>query len=388
MNDDIFLLDQRTGCYSAMCNLKANEYLALVDNAYANKGGIKNQRTPLKTRSAIRIREQMISDICDGAVLPPLVIGILLPLGGFEILERIENPKNIIEIISDFDRSTISIIDGMQRTTALFEASQIKNIDNNPIRVEFWFSNNIYTFIYRMLVLNTGQVPWDIKRQLETIHDPLLSKIEAEIPDFKIIKADANERRSDASEHQASRIIEMFFSFTTRKVNTDIKEQVAADFARLDIIDATSVSDNADIFLIALKTLDLVDRAFSMGGMSTNGKFTSGKMIFSSLPACIGFITAIAQLVWGKPGFDKSQEMARETLNKIHDNIKIFHDQTIILNPDELNDYLCLDELNDRISRKSGKIGEFEREFFLKAFIVMLEEAPSIPKMDSCWKQF
>ena len=330
----------------------------------------------------------MISDICDGAVLPPLVIGILLPLGGFEILERIENPQNIIEIISDFDRSTISIIDGMQRTTALFEASQIKNIDNNPIRVEFWFSNNIYTFIYRMLVLNTGQVPWDIKRQLETIHDPLLSKIEAEIPDFKIIKADANERRSDASEHQASRIIEMFFSFTTRKVNTDIKEQVAADFARLDIIDATSVSDNADIFLIALKTLDLVDRAFSMGGMSTNGKFTSGKMIFSSLPACIGFITAIAQLVWGKPGFDKSQEMARETLNKIHDNIKIFHDQTIILTPDELNDYLCLDELNDRISRKSGKIGEFEREFFLKAFIVMLEEAPSIPKMDSCWKQF
>ncbi|PNO60136.1 hypothetical protein [Aeromonas caviae] len=388
MNDDIFLLDQRTGCYSAMCNLKVNEYLALVDNAYANKGGIKNQRTPLKTRSAIRIREQMISDICDGAVLPPLVIGILLPLGGFEILERIENPQNIIEIISDFDRSTISIIDGMQRTTALFEASQIKNIDNNPIRVEFWFSNNIYTFIYRMLVLNTGQVPWDIKRQLETIHDPLLSKIEAEIPDFKIIKADANERRSDASEHQASRIIEMFFSFTTRKVNTDIKEQVAADFARLDIIDATSVSDNADIFLIALKTLDLVDRAFSMGGMSTNGKFTSGKMIFSSLPACIGFITAIAQLVWGKPGFDKSQEMARETLNKIHDNIKIFHDQTIILTPDELNDYLCLDELNDRISRKSGKIGEFEREFFLKAFIVMLEEAPSIPKMDSCWKQF
>lgn len=80
--------------------------------------------------------------------------------------------------------------------------------------------------------------------------------------------------------------------------------------------------------------------------------------------------------------------MARETLNKIHDNIKIFHDQTIILTPDELNDYLCLDELNDRISRKSGKIGEFEREFFLKAFIVMLEEAPSIPKMDSCWKQF
>jgi len=388
VNNKIFLFDKRTNCYSTILNITVSKYLSLAEKAYSNKGGIKNQRAPLKTRSAMLIREQMINDICAGAVLPPIVIGVLLRSNSFEQLNNINSDENLIHFIDSLERSSISIIDGMQRTTALFEASEHANINNNPVRIEFWFSDNIYTFIYRMLVLNTGQVPWDIKRQLETIHDPLLSKISEEIPNFKLMKTDHNERRSDASEHQASKIIEMFFSFTTRKVNNDIKEQVAADFARLDIIGATSVSENANSFVKALKIFDMVDKAFSRGGISNSGKFSSGKMIFSSLPACIGFITAVAQTVLGRPGFDKNQDQVHRVLDDIYNRVEAFTKKLESMSPSELSEYLCLDDLNDRISRKSGKVGEFEREFFLKSFMVMLEEAPEIPLMDSCWKQF
>lgn len=388
MSNDLFLFDKRTNCYSAMCTLKVHNYLYLLERAYAKKGGIKNQRTALKTKAALRIREQMVSDIRHGAILPPIVIGVLLDVEQFTQINSLKNYSDIVAFVSGLNQDSLSIIDGMQRTTALYEASQLDDLTENDIRVEFWFSKDIYNFIYRMLVLNTGQVPWDVKRQLETIHDPLLLKISSSIPGFTILKSDANERRSDAAEHQASKIIEMFFCFSTRKLNNDIKEQVAADFARLDIMDATSVSENSEYFVSALRIFKSVDESFSKGGYSSNGKFTSGKMIFSSLPACIGFITAVSQCFWGRPGFDKPISEVEENVKKLTVNIDNFANIFISKSPDEINEFLCLDLLNERISRKSGKVGEFEREFFFKSFKALLEEAPNIPNMDSCWRQF
>ena len=38
------------------------------------------------------------------------------------------------------------------------------------VREEFWVAEKVNSLIYRMLVLNTGQVPWETGRQLETVY--------------------------------------------------------------------------------------------------------------------------------------------------------------------------------------------------------------------------
>ena len=53
--------------------MSTQDYLALVEQAYQNRGGIDFQREKLRTTSAIRIRRRMVADVVQGAVLPPVV---------------------------------------------------------------------------------------------------------------------------------------------------------------------------------------------------------------------------------------------------------------------------------------------------------------------------
>jgi aromatic ring-cleaving dioxygenase len=74
------LHDKRVDCHSLMTTMAIRDYLAMVDQAYQNRGGIDFQREKLRTTSAIRIRRRMVTDIVQGAVLPPVVVGIACPL--------------------------------------------------------------------------------------------------------------------------------------------------------------------------------------------------------------------------------------------------------------------------------------------------------------------
>ena len=51
-------------------------------------------------------------------------------------------------------------------------------------------------------------------------------------------------------------------------------------------------------------------------------------------------------------------------------------------NPSTFVDYLTL---NEKISTKSGKIGEYERDFFLKAYEHMIENAEILTSLTPCW---
>jgi hypothetical protein len=53
--------------------------------------------------------------------------------------------------------------------------------------------------------------------------------------------------------------------------------------------------------------------------------------------------------------------------------------------PDELESFLELSLLNEKLSRRSGKVGEFEREFFFKAFWTLFSYAKKLPSMEPCW---
>ena len=385
------LHDKRTNCLSSANTITIDAYLSLVTAVYENRGGIELQRAPLKTKTGLRIRKRMVGDITAGTILPPIVLGVTLSIKEFETVRKIDTPEAMMEFLNGLDSNSVSIIDGMQRTTAIMEAlKSSEDIKHNPLRIEIWFAKSINSLIYRMLVLNTGQVPWDIKRQLETIYQPILKEIEKKVDNIDILKLDEGSRRVKSSQYQSSKLIEFFLAFSSRKIHVDLKEKVAEDFARMEAAEATANDYFLEHFILALKILSLLDDLFSECGknLDIDGKFKSGKDIFTSSPAGIGFMAAIAVFVYGRPGFSKDKE---EVLSRM----KLFFDRSVKFikrfdgkSPEEIESFLDLFTLNEKLSRRSGKVGEFEREFFFRAFSVIFESDNELESMEPCWAAY
>lgn len=384
------LTDKRTSCLSAILTIPVRHYLNLIEDVYKDKGGIKGQRTQLKTKTGIRIRERMVKDIAAGAVLPPIVIGAILSHQNFDAAAEYQDDALIHDLLNSLDKTKLSIIDGMQRTTALLEASEINNIGDNLVRLEIWFAQSINSLIYRMLILNTGQVPWDIKRQLETIYEPILARIKEDVPNVDVLGIDRAQRRTEAGQYQGSKLIEFFLAFSSRKTNIDIKEKVAEDFVRMDAAEATANDSFIDSFVDVVKILSELDALFFRGKTQEpiDGRFKNGKDIFTSTPAGLGFVTAAAVYIFGAPGFPLSIESSTNKAKELKQKIS-----TLIQNLDKLGDndlfnFLELVSLNERIDRPSGKVGEFERDFFFKAFSALFHHAPDLPSMEACWAAY
>ena len=95
------------------------------------------------------------------------------------------------------------------------------------MRIEFWLATNTNSLIYRMLVLNTGQVPWDLRRQIEVIHKPLIKELKQN-SSIELLEKDDERRRARAGQFQANRIVELYMVFGARKEKIDTKERLAA----------------------------------------------------------------------------------------------------------------------------------------------------------------
>ncbi|ENM5760226.1 hypothetical protein V4V52_003944, partial [Vibrio mimicus] len=312
MADLNIIRDDSNSTTSILLNLELSEYLRIVDKAYEQQGGIDGQRAPLKTQTAKRIRQQMISDFSSGGILPPVVIGV-------ETKEQID-PESLtkdllikfLEASMDSGDDLISIIDGMQRTTAMREANLNLDggLDSKPVRVEFWFSESTHQHLYRMLVLNTGQVPWSLRRHLEVVFNSLKKDIIKEIPDCRLVEIDDNSKRSSAGEYNFSSVIEMFLVIGTRTERIETKEKLTAEFLKLDFIESSSKHELTDVFTKVLNILYRFDMAISKYSLEPieGAKFKQPYNLFSSQPALIGFSVSSAQYILGRPGRKLSKE--------------------------------------------------------------------------------
>src|SRR5699024_9067889 len=115
-----------------------------------------------------------------------------------------------------YGEDAFSIIAGMQRSNIYF--SNYDGNEQREIRVEFWISDKTIKLLYRMLVLNTGQVPWNTRRQIEVIFSGLSrSIIERALeknPELEgkieIIGVDDAKRRTQAGKYHKSTMIELY----------------------------------------------------------------------------------------------------------------------------------------------------------------------------------
>lgn len=380
-----WMFDKRTSCWSYMTTMTVRDYLDLASKAHAAQGGLAGQRGVMATTTAKRIRDRMVEDLKKGATLPPVVIGAVLPVSDFEHLPRRDKAGDPLQFLPK-DRSNLSIIDGMQRTAALQEAfADRPELGDGSVRVEFWLTNNVRAMIYRMLILNTGQVPWTISRQLSVVYAPLLSEIKEKVPEIdKIPTPDQPGRRVGPAQYSSDALVELYIAFSLRKPAVDTKEALSDEFSRLDFVDNLANEGFQDQFYGVLSMLSRLDKTFSR--FDGDDGIPSGRFIFDRQPARVGFIVALGIAVLGRPGADRSQAERVARLEELDRSANSLISRLSDMSPEDLGSFLRTDVLQELLDRRVGQVGRYERGVFTEAFKVLIEEDFAVANLEQCWR--
>lgn len=379
-----WLLDSRIGCFSVMTEMSVRDYLGLVSKAHADKGAISGQRDTLKTTSSRRIRDRLVSDLHRGAIVPPVVIGVVVDDASFDSF-----PTKATKIEDVVPPGTdVSIIDGMQRTSALIEAAGTDaTILDRMLRVEFWLARSVRAMVYRMLVLNTGQVPWNLARQLTVVYAPLLGEIIAQVPEIeRVLTPDKPGRRVAAGEFSSDALVELYIAFSLKKTNIDAKEALSDEFSRLDFVENLSEESFQYQFYDTLSVLCDLDKSFSLYVGQPDGRFSRGRHIFDSQPARIGFVTAVAQFVLGRPGLERVLADRVNRMERIVNGADALIARLDSMDQDQLGEFLKLDVLREILDKRVGQVGRHERNVFFEGFLVLIDVNFEVPSLEPCWR--
>lgn len=385
------LRDARADCDSVIFSIDAKQFIDFILEAYENKGGIQGQRGPVKTKSAISIRKRLVDDLSQGAIVPPITVGILADRETRSKIWECANSIELMEMLRKVDPNSLSIIDGMQRTTALIDASaENSEVGKREIRVEIWSSERIGGLVYRMLVLNSGQIPWETARQLETIYSQFISSIRSEVGgDVELFLKDDGRRRSAPGQFQASTVVRLYLAFSARRAEFDIKDRVAEDFARLDAIESSSHSEFFDFFRETFQLLLSLDHQFSRFRRTDipygQTRIRDGREVFKSEPALLGFFVSVSVALFDVPGFDIDWDDAPRKMSVIAQNVQSLAKKLNDLSEAELEEFLQLDILNERLDVRSGQVGRYERDLFSRAFSLLVARGDSLPNLKPCW---
>ncbi|WP_222592399.1 hypothetical protein [Cellulosimicrobium sp. TH-20] len=382
-----WLFDRRTGCWSVQTTMSVGDYIDLVEAAHQSQGAIAGQRDVLTTTTAKRIRNRMVADLKLGAVIPPIVIGALIDeetASGFPA----HSAASISSLLPPKTRETFAIIDGMQRTAALIEAAQEDSgVLDDRIRVEFWLTTSVRAMVYRMLVLNTGQVPWTISRQLSVVYAPLLEEIVRNVPEIdKISSPDHPGRRVGGAQYSSDALIELYIAFSLRKTAVDTKEAVSDEFSRLDFVENLSNVEFQNQFYGAMAMLAELDKEFSRYDGHVPGRFGKGRAVFDGQPSRIGLIVSLGLSILGRPGAPKTSEERVANLERAETDHRRLIERLREMDTDELGDFLRLDVLQEVLDRRVGQVGRYERSVYFEAFKVLVEEGFNVENMEPCWR--
>lgn len=386
--------DERSKCISILTDMSLEEYRNLAKESFDNDGDIEGQRGVItKSAAAVRIRKRMQDDFCRGAIFPQVVLGIQSNMDFCQNLKEGEN-YNSKEV---FAGCTISIIDGMQRSNIYFK--NYKGNEEKKVRVEFWIANSGEKLLYRMLVLNTGQTPWNTRRQVEVIYGNLSKNIEKELynqyPELlnkiDIYGIDDGKRRTQAGKYHKSSVIELYLGYNIRNIKINVSDELAEEYQRFDMMESIEKEQSFQNFICILGMMCKLDLAFAKYGKTCeiSGQFSEGKDILGSSTACIGFVVASAEYIMGKISVERKPE------DIIKRKQKYINQMTLVLNRLEeeatRNDnFLSLDILNFVCAGlPKSRIGDEMRRLFKDAFMSLLkyDDMNEVHSLEDFWRE-
>lgn len=370
--------DGRTSSYSVLTQMKIGDYLALADQF----DRLDDQREVIKSASGRSIQSRLVADIKSKAILPAIVVGVVIEnLGDF-------NEENAIEILES-NKAGFAIIDGIQRTDALRRAiASDTSVAENQIKIEYWVSRSARSLIYRMLVLNTGQQPWSMRKQIEVVYKSLIKGVEEFVPGCRCVMA--GQRRNDAGVYQAKEVVEMYIAFALRKSSYEMQDQLADEFNKLDIIDKTGEESYDQLFYDAMKMVVALDKEFTRASVKLEGnRYGDGFSLFTNSIPKVCFIIAIATAVMGRPGSDrKPEEEQRRRMHHITEQFNVFIDKLKQKSPEEMSEFLQLDVLEECLPKSARRIGDVDRKFFETGFEVLVKDDFDVSSMRVVWRAF
>jgi len=332
--------DDNLDCFSVLTTVELGFFVEYIRSIHEQGGNIEEQREVLSTRSALIIRNQMVNDLEKGGLLPPIVLGVLTEYHEGRFEDTVKNTMNI------------SILDGMQRIEAIKKSFTNKpEIGEHILRVEFWFTKTDTNLLYRMLILNSGQIPWGLNKQLEVVFKPILRKLNI-----------------DSTYLKEYEIVELFLAFSSRKVKIDKKQQLAEYYSALDVMDLLRKSGENLIerFGEILKLWLDFEKSFSLS--------KENNLAFSQT-AKVGFMVACSEYIYGVLGNgDRSNQDQKHNFNSV---------VSVINNLKENKDvkFLALDILNEELRYI---LKENQRKSFLNAFKSLFRE-DKIDSLAVCW---
>jgi hypothetical protein len=316
------------------------------------------QRKRVKTAGTIY--SLLKSDLKEGIVIPPIVLGLSMMLD----VSQKTNPE-LIQSIED-NKVKLIILDGLQRTYTIRDLlneltekndPDIENVKNHPLRIEIYVGINKLGILYRMLTLNTGQTPMSSRHQIEIIYSDY---IETGIDEVKLIKQIDDKAPAKLREYNFRDIIDGFTSYLERDYLTIERTDILDNIKSLEKL--AIENQNKDLFVQFVKSYNSL--ANKMNELSNNWIYnpdeTNKKLggpafaknvinIYNKSQVMTGFGSAIGKLV---------------DLNAI----KNFEDIEVLIQKIKSND--ITEDLNNLIERLDNlrsvavKIGNDQRLFF------------------------
>lgn len=385
-----WLRDQRSDCWSAMSEVSIGDYLQKTKSAREQQGNLTGQRDLLATTAAKRIRARMVSDIVAGTVLPPIVLGSIADAGTMERFNDSRPNDGLLELLS----SDLSIIDGMQRTGALLEAIESDgSVSDRNIRVEVWFAQSVTALIYRMMILNTAQMPWNLKRQLEVVYASVVGELEKQVPSLsKVPNLQNGLRRSGPAQLSEADAADMFIAFTVGRTNYETKDQLSEDFARLDVAELTADRSQHEVFYRVVEVLCQVDIALSSADSHVVDKSLRGATVFGRSGARIGFVVAASKFLSRRATGAESRFDDTKLVN-LERNVQEFRSVVErvleVDGPSAAEEFLDIELLNTSIrsaTSGAGQVGREERAYFYRVFLELMRDEFEVHSMRDAWQ--
>ena len=91
----------------------------------------------------------------------------------------------------------------------------------------------------------------------------------------------------------------------------------------------------------------------------------------------------------GRPGGTQGKDVLLTRWTNCKDSLITLIKKMEEMQLDELTSFLSLNTLSEKLNTKrTGKVGDFEREFFKLAFMTLYEEGESLSSFEICWNAY
>lgn len=366
--------DKKINAKNLLIDITIADYIELIQT---NIEELDIQRG--KIISGREVYKRLIHDLLEGTIIPPISLFIKENSKLFEEIKNENDIKTIEAMINNTIKpGDLSILDGLQRTYCIMEIIQKykedyerNNISQLRLRAELWYNINSTAILYKMLVLNTGQVKMSMKHQIEILNIPLRDSIieyAKEMDKDISFSTYKNPKETDkVYKYKLSDIVEGFTAFITRNPFVDKTNEVVKELERMKFIEEhpsmQSILDNKELKEFSEILVSLDERIYNkyadglIDSENEDGsklKWTSRNDIMRSAPVLSGIFA----------GFGTA--FKKETVYTNRKN-KFFETLTNQNQTDPLALSIASKILEDK-RKRSKKFGDDTRKFFFEGF--------------------